>query len=265
MASRRISDHLASKNRLKRSLSDTGLSSNGRGGWGFIPKRHITGHKVKRALKAKSQRYRRGHFRPRNRPKTPAATPCIPKRLSCSLSDIISLISLEDLTSSDTISIDTLKPVHIVNEVKSRPRERQRFISSDSAASTISLATLKNSISEYSQHSGDPELEYDLYDCDLNNVSAAPGSLFNPTVFFDLTPTEEDDEELELTELFPMLRCKDTAQPKRSHESKHMVDSLTSDLAASMTSEDLTEESDTLLKPVSNLTSLAYDVSYVDE
>ena len=258
MASRRISDHLASKSRLKRSLSETGLSSHV-SVWGFIPSRHITGQKVKRALKAKSKRYKRGHFRPRNRPKTPATTPCIPKRLSCSLSDIISLISLED--KSDTISIDTLKPVY-VNEVKSRPQQRQRFISSDSASSTISLATLKNSISEYSQHSGDPELEYDLYDCDLNNVSAVPGSLFNPTVFFDLTPTEEDDEELELTELFPMLRCKDTSQPKRS---EHMVDSLTSDLAASMTSEDLTEESDTLLKPVSNLTSLAYDVSYVDE
>ena len=156
--------------------------------------------------------------------------------------------------------------------------KRQRYLSATSASNVSLASTLKNSnsISEYSQHSGIdiPELEYDLYDCDLNNVSAAPGSLFNPTVFFDnLTPTTEEEDELEMTELFPMLRqsCSSSNgnHPKRSDNAPgRMVDSLTSDLAASMTSEDFrSEEAEKLLKPILNLTSLTHidDVTFVDE
>ena len=217
-AANKIKEH--KKKSLQRSLSvsENLASSTLPEWWSFIPRRRITGGKVKRALKAKSRRYKRGHFRPCNRPGTPATTPRLaPHRFSCSLSDIIGLLSLEDngLCKSDTISVDTLKPpleqggsVDSLVRVVKYPSKRCRYVSADSSTSSIvSLATLKNSLSEYSQHSGDPELEYDLYDCDLNNVSAAPGSLFNPTVFFDLTPTDEEPEdELELTELFPMLR-----------------------------------------------------------
>ena len=292
---------------LKRSLSDLGLS-NAPDWWSSVAtsrRPYITGLKVKRALKAKSRRYKRGHYRPQNRPQTPAASPLIvTKRFSCSLSDIISLLSLEEKAYSkcqdndnDAISIDTLKAVEkqegtisvrhkssIESLVLAMPKaKRHRYLSATSASSSssiVSLATLKNSISEYSQHSGIdvPELEYDLYDCDLNNVSAAPGSLFNPTVFFDLTPTMEEDEldELEMTELFPMLRrsCSSSNgnHPKRSDNAGRMVDSLTSDLAASMTSEDFrSEEAEKLLQPqiqpMLNLTSLTHidDVTFVDE
>ena len=72
--------------------------------------------------------------------------------------------------------------------------------------------TLKaaGSMSEFSQHSGDPELEFDLYDCDLNNASAVPGSFFAPTYswdcdFDDVTPTGEEVE-FELADFFPGIR-----------------------------------------------------------
>ena len=61
-------------------------------------------------------------------------------------------------------------------------------------------------------------------------------------------------------------------QAKRSEASKHMLDSLTSDLAVSMTSEDLrsSEEAEKLLKPTTlNLASLTHIdddiVTFVDE
>ena len=40
---------------------------------------------------------------------------------------------------------------------------------------------------------------YDLYDCDLGNAMAAPGSLFAPAYWGDTTPTIE----LDLHQLFP--------------------------------------------------------------
>ena len=117
----------------------------------------------------------------------------------------------------------------------------------------------------------DPELEFDLYDCDLNNVSTLPGSLFAPTGYYDLTPTEEED--FEMTELFPMLRS-DAENNARKTQNKTMIDSLTSDLAVSITSEDLADhrtiyqtETDNLLskKPLLNLTHIDDEVSFVDE
>ncbi len=62
-------------------------------------------------------------------------------------------------------------------------------------------------MSEFSQHSGDPELEFDLHDCDLNNASAVPGSFFAPTYswdcdYDDVTPTGEEVE-FELEDFFP--------------------------------------------------------------
>jgi hypothetical protein len=147
-------------------------------------------------------------------------------------------------------------------------------------ASNDSLATLKpttsmSEFSEHSYHSGDPELEFDLYDCDLNNVSTLPGSLFAPACavgYYDLTPTETE-EEFEMTELFPMLR-QDAESNARKTQNKCMVDSLTSDLAISITSEDLdhrtvyhTETADNLLskKTLLNLTHIDDEVSFVDE
>ena len=43
---------------------------------------------------------------------------------------------------------------------------------------------------------------YDLYDCDLDNAMAAPGSMFAPAYWAETTPTIE----LELGQLFPEQR-----------------------------------------------------------
>ena len=93
------------------------------------------------------------------------------------------------------------------------------------------------SMSELSENSLDIELEYDLYDCDLNNVSALPGSHFAPAFYYDdddedleATPTKEI---IELTQLFPVTREKDV-------KLREMTSSRTSDLTSSVTSNDLT-------------------------
>jgi hypothetical protein len=64
-----------------------------------------------------------------------------------------------------------------------------------------------HSVSDFSVHSGEPELEFDLYDCDLDNVMRAPGSMFAPA-YWD--GEEEEEEEamtptlgLEMVQLFP--------------------------------------------------------------
>jgi hypothetical protein len=89
-------------------------------------------------------------------------------------------------------------------------------VSSSNSTLGGSNDTLKaaGSMSEFSQHSGDPELEFDLYDCDLNNASAVPGSHFAPAFSwgdcdYDVTPTG-DEEEFELADFFPgkPQRCK---------------------------------------------------------
>ena len=89
-------------------------------------------------------------------------------------------------------------------------RRKNRFTSSTSTAAassesdlprTGSELTLKptQSVSEFSCISADQELEYDLYDCHLDNAMAAPGSLFAPAYWDgDTTPTLE----LELEQLF---------------------------------------------------------------
>ena len=153
-------------------------------------------------------------------------------------------------------------------------RRAQRHLLSTSAESLVTLkpTTSISEFSEQSYHSGDPELEFDLYDCDLNNVSTLPGSMFAPaSLYYDMGVDISPEEELEMTELFPMLDHRKKEPPTG------MVDSLTSDLAVSMTSDDLDrqedeetlygEETDNLLskKPVLNLTLIEDEVSFVDE
>jgi hypothetical protein len=101
-----------------------------------------------------------------------------------------------------------------------RPATRQSAETGSSIGSRAQLteqyggsqATLRpstsasRSVSDFSVHSGEPELEFDLYDCDLDNVMRAPGSMFAPA-YWD---GEEEEEEamtptlgLEMVQLFP--------------------------------------------------------------
>lgn len=229
------------------------------------PQPLITAGQVKRALKAKSFRYRQGHFRPLNVPHAPVASPSKAsyKRHSRSLSDILSI-----LATGKTVHFELLKQQPATNVTKA--------IVCSTKGSNSSLATLKpttqdlpgggrcssaavatTSLSEFSVHSGmsgDQELEFDLYDCDLNNVSALPGSMFAPAMYYDLTPTADD--ELELTELFPSV----VVERRDNKNNRNMVDSLTSDLAASVTSGDLT-----IREPYSGLDSSCYHSNEDDE
>ena len=125
---------------------------------------------------------------------------------------------LGEYTSLDTVDCGSIaashRPVSGLHS-RSRPskpsgtgdklRSRRSYLSSGSGCAVRgsselgSKDTLRHtaSVSEFSSHSG--EMEYDMYDYDLDNAMAAPGSMFAPAYWEDGTPTLE----LELGQLFP--------------------------------------------------------------
>ena len=94
------------------------------------------------------------------------------------------------------------------------------------------------SVSGFSCTSTEQELEYDLYDCDLGNAMAAPGSMFAPAYWdCDATPTLD----LELTELFPKEEERDgeendNVELRQGGRRGQNMTSITSDLTSSMSS-----------------------------
>ena len=134
----------------------------------------------------------------------------------------------------------------------------------DSSSSSLHKATSEDtlkqakSVSEFSCISNEAELEYDLYDCHIDNAMAAPGSLFAPAYWdTDLTPTEE----LELDQLFKDAAARGYEDAHRDFENsddrimetnstvnspvtmrtghsarKPLITSITSDLTASISS-----------------------------
>ena len=73
--------------------------------------------------------------------------------------------------------------------------------------STLRARAVSPPTSEFSSCvslSGAGELEYDLYDCHIDNAMAAPGSMFAPAPW-DMTPGLE----LEMEELFPVTGPRD--------------------------------------------------------
>jgi hypothetical protein len=68
-----------------------------------------------------------------------------------------------------------------------------------------SQATLRpstHSVSELSCISGEPEMEFDLYDCDIDNVMRAPGSMF-AAAYWDGDEAATPTLDLEMVQLFP--------------------------------------------------------------
>ena len=149
----------------------------------------------------------------------------------------------EDLQESlDQIS-DIQQISSKIKRVNNRKRRRRKgkleaVESSESDLQrTESERTLRptNSVSEFSScQSLSQELEFDLYDCHIDNVMAAPGSMFAPAYWdCDRTPSLE----LEMGQLFP-----DTDSPaspvimRHGRDKSSLVTSVTSDLTASITS-----------------------------
>ena len=69
-----------------------------------------------------------------------------------------------------------------------------------------SQATLRpssHSVSELSCISGEPEMEFDLYDCDIDNVMRAPGSMFAPAYWECEDEAATPTLDLEMVQLFP--------------------------------------------------------------
>lgn len=89
------------------------------------------------------------------------------------------------------------------------------------------------SVSGFSCNSMEQELEYDLYDCDIGNVMAAPGSMFAPAYWDrDTTPTLD----LELTELFPREQDEEQVELRGARRGGNQTTSITSDLTSSISS-----------------------------
>ena len=241
--------------------------------------RPVTAAQVKKALAVKSRRYQKGNFRPLRKPKgAPQPTPTsATRRHSRSLSDIFGLLSNDDSHSRQLVRRVPLPPA-VPPQITPRVLPRRRAnrttagvgplrpasaILRPSSASTRSCTprsflgsragsrdTLKptSSISEFSTQSGDPELEFDLYDYNLDNVAYNPGSHFAAPVAvnywrhtadfdFDATPTAE---EFTLTELFPHSENNNPSPPGGGiGGADTMLRSRTSDLTASVTSADL--------------------------
>ena len=175
---------------------------------------------------------------------------CINKRTETRKSSLPARISLSRSISSRD-SVDSPRQPVSLPLTKPRPSStRSRSIRSAQesvrdSASTISgpgqeldrsgsEMTLRPaaSVSGFSCTSNEQELEYDLYDCDLGNAMAAPGSMFAPAYWdCDVTPTLD----LELTELFPAEGVEVVEMREAGRRGPHMT-SITSDLTSSMSS-----------------------------
>lgn len=147
-------------------------------------------------------------------------------------------------------------------------QSRNSFVSRTESQDTLKAARSQSSFSgRSSAMSGDQELEFDLYDYNLDNAQAYnPGSLFAtqfwPAALPDLTPTNELQEEFQMRELFPREEDEDgelqrrqlgdgaptssssgeatfSSPEKGEGEEAIMLRSRTSDLTASVTSADL--------------------------
>ena len=98
-------------------------------------------------------------------------------------------ISVSDRTLSDV----TIKP----DSASVRSRTSVRSVAAFPSSSVRSVSGL-SSASRDQDH--DQELEFDLYDCDIDNVMSVPGSFFcNTLPDYDSTPTAD----MEMTQLFP--------------------------------------------------------------
>ena len=96
----------------------------------------------------------------------------------------------EDNIRESYDKIADIKPLKMKKVIQRRRKKRQYSASSRTAVESSSSSlhktgsedTLKQakSVSEFSCNSMDQELEYDLYDCHIDNAMAMPGSLFAP-------------------------------------------------------------------------------------
>lgn len=219
------------------------------------PNKLITAAQVKKALAIKSKRYRKGIFKPLGgRPHPPVSTPTLfhmDRRKSKSLSDILTLLWQPGETSKSMVKshyspymngFGLRKPLHHSVQRLSKANSPNILRRSDSQD------TLKptGSISEFSAASGDPELEFDLYDYNLDNVVAGhPDSLFAPAQLQTFYWAPEDElptptvEEFPMTELFPSQNDKVILRRPDQDSENRMQQSRTSDLTASVTSADL--------------------------
>ena len=138
----------------------------------------------------------------------------------------VSTIDRDELEESVNESSDKVSDIRNVStrlrKVTAKRKRRRRSAAEGSESdlartgseSTLRARAVSPPTSEFSSCvslSGAGELEYDLYDCHIDNAMAAPGSLFAPAPW-DMTPGLE----LEMEELFPVTGPRDERDERDS-------------------------------------------------
>jgi len=164
----------------------------------------------RRRLLKRSETLGRSKIRLKNRRKFSLPTKVSKSKLYMSVDTVDGGYDMNEFIKHSHDKLSNINPLTTnMKVIPKRRRKRRPSPSSIQAATsyesdlprTGSEQTLKptQSVSEFSCISADQEMEYDLYDCHLDNAMAAPGSLFAPAYWDgDATPTLE----LELEQLF---------------------------------------------------------------
>ncbi len=235
--------------------------------------RPVTADQVKKALADKSRRYRMGNFKPLGgRPNPPPQSPTdmliIAKRTK-SLTDLSTFLQsrLDSSNLSNNRSVKRQRSKRrqqynsrtLPNNKNNRPKQ-PRPVSSSSFHRKLQTysreaagSRLSNATAASSQLSVDScELELDLYDYNLDNVAA--NSMFAAQLPLNQWSFDEDDlntpiaEEFQLRELFPNSNSNNNNNNIEEDEvtlREHpigMTNSRTSDLTASVTSAELSND-----------------------
>ena len=190
----------------------------------------------KRRLLKRSETLGENKIRMKNKRKFSLPPKVSKSRLYMSIDTIDGDDERDEVVKESSDKLSDIKP--LTTKMKKVITRRRRKTNASSASSTAaessesdlhrtgSEQTLKptQSVSEFSCISLDQELEYDLYDCDIDNVMAAPGSLFAPAYWdCDTTPTLE----LELEQLFPdtSVEASDNQNCQEVIDSDEVIDS----------------------------------------
>jgi hypothetical protein len=218
----------------------------------------------RRKLLRRSETMREDKIRMRNKRKISLPRKVSKSKLHLSLDTIDGDDEREDNLRESCDKLADIKPLKMKKAIPRRRRKRPSNTSSSTAVESSSSSlhktgsedTLKQakSVSEFSCNS--MELEYDLYDCHIDNAMAMPGSLFAPAYWdADLTPTEE----LELEQLFKdaAVEAEDRLGREESSEATNSDDKQ--DRPSSRTSPVVLRFGKTARKPL--ITSITSDLT----
>ena len=172
----------------------------------ILQSKSFPAHSGRRQLLRRSETMRENKLRIKKKRKFSLPPKVSKSKLYMSVDTVDGDDEREDIIKESTDRLSDIKPLKMKKVMARKTKERPATASptapdssSFSLHRTGSEATLRQAKSGSGLSSTSLELEYDLYDCHIDNAMAVPGSLFAQAYWdTDLTPTEE----LELGQLF---------------------------------------------------------------